>query len=91
MDFEIAERCKDDILSITVAYSKVICKYNHIKHFIDTIRNNFSRKEQSLEIYKNCNDHLKKVAFLMLDNKGIPDNVLKNSIQFEITKNEKTP
>lgn len=90
MDFEIAERCKNDILLITVAYSKVVEIYNHIKQFIKGIRNNFSRKEQALEISKNWDSYRKKVAFLMLDNKEIPDNLLKMSIQFEITKNEKT-
>ena len=88
MDFEIAERCKDDILKITVAYCKVIDKIEHIKHFVDGIRINFSRKEQALEIAKNWDDYRKKLAFLILDNKIIPDTILKYLIQSEIIKNE---
>lgn len=91
MDFEIAERCKADILLITVAYCKVLEKFDHVKHFVDNIRLGFSRKEQALDISRNWDDYRKKLAFMLLANKEIPNNLLKTSIQFEINKNEKNP
>jgi RNA ligase len=84
MDFEIAERCKDDIVIITTAYSKSLDRIERVHNFVEQIRMGFSRKEQAVEICKHWNDYRKTLAFMLLDNKEITGNLIKNSIQFEL-------
>jgi T4 RnlA family RNA ligase len=81
-DYEIAEKIKSDILKIVTAYSKVVecmqtveCAISHLKGTC------FSKKEQAYEITLRWNDWKKTYAFLILQNKKIPDSLLKKTIK----------
>jgi len=86
MDFELAERCKDDILKVVVAYCKVLEKIEMIKNVINNVRgDSFTRKEQALDIMQHYGGDIRqKIAFLLLDDKPIPDNILKMFIEHEL-------
>ena len=88
LDYEVAEKIKDDMLKVVIAYCKVLEKIEIIKQVIDNVRgDSFTRKDQALHIMEHYNSGFKKsMAFLILDNKEIPDTLLRTAIEETIEK-----
>lgn len=84
VDFEVAEHCKDFILEITVAYSKIVDKIENLKTFISQIKTGFTRKEQAQEIQKNFSDWRVPAGFSMLDDKDLDDKIIRKAILCEL-------
>jgi hypothetical protein len=84
MDHEIAENCKHHILSITLAYSKVLDKLQTIREFIQNLPKNYSRKEQAQDIISQYDGWMVTAAFHMLDNKELSDKIISNATKQEI-------
>jgi T4 RnlA family RNA ligase len=82
IDHEIAERVKDNILKIVVAYCKALEAMKNVRSVVDGVRgSSFSRKDQAQEIVLHWNDWRKTYGFLILDDKKLPDTFLKNIIK----------
>ena len=82
LDFEIAERVKDDIAKITEAYGKFIHSVNIMEHEIKThISKLDTRKEQAMAIQENFTGWMTPVAFSLLDNKLLDDKLVKKSME----------
>lgn len=82
IDFEVAEKIKDHILTITVAYTKVLIQLEHVKQVVNNVRSGFSRKEQALHFQDHWSggDWRLPIAFNLLDGKEITDGAIKNAI-----------
>lgn len=82
LDYEVAEKIKDDMAKVVDSYVKVLDKLNKVKLFVDGVRGeSFSRKDQAMAIMQNWGDWRKGVAFQILDNKEIDDNLLNIAIK----------
>ena len=79
LSFEVAEKIKDDILKITVAYSKIVDQLERVKSIVDQMRER-TRKEQALDICQQFTDWRKSAAFNFLDGKDIPDSLIRSAI-----------
>lgn len=88
IDWEIANEFKDDILKVVTAYCKVLEKIETIKHVINNVRGeSFTRKDQALHIMEHYREgYRKSMAFLILDNKEIPDTLIRTAIEEMIEK-----
>lgn len=86
IDFEVAEKIKDKMLVICVAYSKVVDKYEKVKQVVENVRTGFSRKEQALEFQQHYDDWRLPLAFALLDNRPVPDKIVETAILAEINK-----
>jgi hypothetical protein len=86
IDFEVAEKIKDKMLVICVAYSKVVDKYEKVKNVVENVRHGFSRKEQALDFQQHYDDWRLPLAFALLDNREIPARVIETAILAEINK-----
>jgi hypothetical protein len=86
IDFEVAENCKDHILTITKAYTKVLEKIDKVRNFVNTLPRDFNRKEQAEAILYNFRDWRKSAAFTILDKRQFDDKFIKQVIQYEIDK-----
>ena len=82
LDYEVAEKIKDHILTITVAYTKVLIQIEHVKQVVNNVRSGFSRKEQALHFQDHWSggDWRLPIAFNLLDGKEITDGAIKNAI-----------
>jgi hypothetical protein len=83
IDHEVALNCVDHIRDLTIAYSKFCEKLDKLKNFISTFPREYSRKEFSQDINFNYKDWRVSVAFSILDNKDIPDRIVRKAIQYE--------
>ena len=81
LDFEIAERVKDDIAKITEAYGKFIHSVNIIERAMGYISKLDSRKKQAMAIQENWDGWMIPVSFSLLDNKPIDDKLVKKSME----------
>jgi hypothetical protein len=85
IDFELAEKIKDDIEKIVNANNKVVEKLDKVRKVVDSVRgNSFSRKDQAQTFFDHWKDERTGIAFSMLDNKKIEDKTLKFLIEKEI-------
>ena len=85
LDFEIAEKLKDNIIAICKAYTTVMMKIGKVKHVVDGIRgDSFTRKDQAECIVEHWDDWRKSLAFLILDNREIPDTLIKTAIESQL-------
>jgi len=84
LDYEVAERIKDDISTVVEAYKNYLKKLSELKIHIETLRFCETRKEQALEITNRYNDWRKSYAFLMLDSREIPDKMESDAIHQEL-------
>lgn len=80
LSFEVAEKIKDDILRIVVAYSKIVEEIQNIKTFIAQLEGK-SRKEQALEIIQRWEGWKKSFSFLALDNHPIDDKITRKALE----------
>jgi hypothetical protein len=82
LDYEVAEKIKDDMLKICVAYCKVLEQLDKVRNVVDGVRGeSFSRKEQALTIVGHWNDWRRSVGFQVLDNKEIDDKFIRSGIE----------
>lgn len=82
IDFEVAERIKDEMKQITEAYGKFLHKINIIQREISYhIRAYETRKEQAIAIQQQWKDWMIPIAFAILDNKPIDDKLVKKSME----------
>lgn len=81
LDFEIAERVKDDIAKITEAYGKFIHSVNIIERAMGYISKLDSRKKQAMAIQEHWDGWMVPVSFSLLDNKPIDDKLVKKSME----------
>jgi hypothetical protein len=81
LDFEIAERVKDDITKITEAYGKFIHSVNTIERAMEYISKLDSRKKQAMAIQEHWDGWLIPCAFSLLDNKPLDDKLVKKSME----------
>jgi hypothetical protein len=81
LDFEIAERVKDDIAKITEAYGKFIHSVNTIERAMGYISKLDSRKKQAMAIQEHWDGWMVPVSFSLLDNKPIDDKLVKKSME----------
>jgi len=81
LDFEIAERVKDDIAKITEAYGKFIHSINTIERAMEYISKLDSRKKQAMAIQEHWDGWMIPVGFSLLDNKELDDKLVKKSME----------
>jgi hypothetical protein len=86
VSYEVAEKLKDKILVICVAYSKVVDKWGKVKQVVENVRTGFTRKEQALEFQQHYDDWRLPLAFALLDNRPVPDKIVETAILTEIDK-----
>jgi hypothetical protein len=85
-DFEVAEKIKDHMLAITVAYCKFLEKTERVKNVVEQVRNGFNRREQAqqFQLHWKVNDWRLPAAFCLLDNKPIIDKLVQTAILTEL-------
>jgi hypothetical protein len=82
LDYEIAEKIKDDMKIITEAYGKYVHTVDIIKRDVDRyIRSLENRKEQALAIQQQWSGWMIPLAFTILDNKDIDDKMIHKSME----------
>ena len=82
LDYEVAEKIKDDMLKICVAYCKVLEQIEKIHDAVDSVRGeSFTRKDQALEIVGRWSDWRRSAGFQILDHKEIDDKLIKSGIE----------
>jgi len=93
LDYEIAEKIKDDISTVVRAY----CNYTYKLHRLTDVVNDLSfcetRKEQAIVITSRYDDWRRAFAFKMLDNQEIDDTLEAKALHYELQeqlKNETT-
>ena len=81
IDYEVAEKIKDDIAKITEAYGKVIHSVQIIERAMEHISKLETRKKQAMAIQKEWSawSWMIPVAFSLLDNKPLDDKMVKKS------------
>lgn len=84
IDYEVAEKCKDWIREICVAYSTYLDKLCKVKNFVDQIRDGFSRKEQALAFQDHWTDWRLRAAFNILDGRELDDNLVRKAMEHEL-------
>lgn len=84
LDYEIAEKVKEEIRDICVAYSKVVDKLNNVTQVVNNVRTGFSRKEQALEFQNHWSDWRVPAAFQLLDNNEVNEKTLRKGIEHEL-------
>jgi hypothetical protein len=83
VDFELAEKIKDEMIQITEAYGKFIHSVNIIERAMGYISKLETRKEQALAIQKEWSEWSWMIpcAFSLLDNKPLDDKLVKKSME----------
>jgi hypothetical protein len=82
IDFEVAERLKDDMLKIVNAYNKTLEQLDNVRLVVHNVRgDSFTRRDQAIEIVQHFPDWRKGAAFTILDNKVLEDKVIKTGIE----------
>jgi hypothetical protein len=83
-DYEVAEKIKDQMLVICVAYSKILDRIEKVKNVVNQVRNGFTRKEQAYQFQIHWSDWRLAVAFTLLDNRELTLKHYKTAILAEI-------
>lgn len=82
IDYEVAEKIKDEALLITEAYDKFLKSVETIRDTLDRdIRHYATRKEQALAIQKEFQGWMMTIAFTLLDNRQIDDKIIHKSME----------
>jgi T4 RnlA family RNA ligase len=82
IDYEVAERLKEDMLKIVTAYNTVLDQLNKVRKAVDNLRGeSFTRKDQAIEITQKWSDWRKGAAFTILDNKVLDDKLIRVAIE----------
>jgi len=81
LDFEIAEKIKDEARQITDAYAKFVKGVEKMRERMEFIRNYATRKEQAAAIQEEFTGWKTSIAFLLLDNREIDDKVVRKAME----------
>jgi T4 RnlA family RNA ligase len=81
LDYEIAEKIKPEIKQITEAYSKFLKKIDSLEESLVFVREFSTRKQMAEYIQQECNGWSLSLAFLLLDQKEIPNKMIFNSLK----------
>jgi hypothetical protein len=81
IDFEVAEKIKNEAKLITDAYSKFVKGIEQIQEALVLIRNYDTRKEQAKAIQQEFPNWKMPIAFLLLDNREIDDKVVRKAME----------
>lgn len=84
LDYEIAEKIKDDIENIVAAYNTFVDKFNRLTDVVNDLTFCDSRKEQAMVITSRYQDWRKSFAFSMLDNNNIQDTMIDKAVHYEL-------
>ncbi len=84
LDYEIAEKIKGDIENVVSAYNTFVHKFDRLTDVVNDLSFCDSRKEQAMVITSKYDDWRKSCAFLMLDNRDIPDKMLSDAVRQEL-------
>jgi len=84
LDYEIAEKIKDDISVVVQSYCSYKDKLERLTDVVNDLSFCDSRKEQALVITSRYDDWRKSFAFLMLDNREIPAKMESDAIHQEL-------
>lgn len=84
LDYEIAEKIKGDIENVVAAYNTFLDKFDRLTDIVNDLTFCDSRKEQAMVITSRYQDWRKSCAFLMLDNREIPDKMLSDAVHQEL-------
>ena len=82
IDYEVAEKIKDDMKTITDAYVGYVHSVDTIKKEITNHISHYeTRKEQAIAIQRNWTGWMVPVAFTILDNRDLDDKLVKKSME----------
>jgi hypothetical protein len=81
VDFELAEKIKDEMMQITEAYGKFVHSVNTIERAMGYISKLDSRKKQAMAIQEHWDGFMIPLGFAMLDNKELDDKLVKKSME----------
>jgi len=81
IDFEVAEKIKDEAKLITDAYTKFVKCVDNMNERIPFIRNYETRKEQAMAIQEEFRDWKTAIAFILLDKREIDDKIVRKAME----------
>jgi hypothetical protein len=82
IDYEVAEKIKDEALQITDAYAQFVKGVEEMRDTIDrNIRHYDTRKEQAMTIQREFSGWKTPIAFILLDNREIDDKVIRKAME----------
>jgi hypothetical protein len=81
VDFELAEKIKEEARQITDAYAKFVKGVEKMRERMAFIRNYATRKEQAAAIQEEFTGWKTSIAFLLLDNREIDDKVVRKAME----------
>jgi hypothetical protein len=81
IDFEVAEKIKDEAKLITDAYTKFVKCVDNMNERIPFIRNYETRKEQAMAIQEEFSDWKTAIAFILLDKREIDDKIVRKAME----------
>lgn len=85
LDYEVAERIKDEMEAICEAHNNVLAKIAKVQAVVFAHSGEeFTRKDRALEYQKRWSDWRLRIAFLLSDKKGIDDKNLKYALMNEL-------
>jgi len=84
LDYEIAEKCKEYIVKICVAYEAYLIKIVLIMDYVQSLRDYDSRKEQAQFIQTRFKGLDVAQAFTVLDNREVDDKMIRKQLDFII-------
>jgi len=84
VDYEVAERVKDEIKSVVAAYNIFLKKSQSVVEFVAEIRCYDTRREQATEVLRRYNDWRCAFAFNLLDRKTIDTKIETKAIFQEL-------
>jgi hypothetical protein len=86
LDYEIAEKIKDDMVPIVEAYNNYLKKVERVKNVVNLVKGIETRKEQAQIIQQDLHNWQHGHAFTLLDNRELSDKMIDNAVQFELDK-----
>jgi len=86
LDYEIAEKIKDDMVPIVEAYNNYLKKVERVKTVLTLIKNVETRKEQAQMIQHELHGWQTGHAFTLLDNRQLSDKMVENAVNAELEK-----
>lgn len=84
LDYEIAEKIKDDIETVVRAYCNYNYKLNRLLAAVEELIHCESRKEQAMVITSRYSDWRRSFAFTLLDKRNIDDNMESKALHYEL-------
>ena len=81
LDYEVAEKIKPEIIQVTEAYSKFLKNIDSLTKNLILVRGFSTRKQMAEYIQQEFNGWSLWVAFLLLDNKEIPNKIISKCLK----------